>query len=112
MRQNREKVAKIAYLHEFKSDFDKNTHDAFLYADSSYSWISEILKQIFFCYFFSYNKTKDNSIKSPKPNNFETMKVKVMKIYTTYPFIPSYHKKKFEALCMKNILFLFFPFEK
>ena len=111
MRQNREKVAKIPYLHNVKSDFEKNTHNAYLYANSSYSWISAILKQFFFVN-FSYNKTKENAINAPKRNNFETMKAKMMKIYTTHPFIPRYHTKKFETLCMKNILFLFFPFEK
>ena len=33
MRQNREKVAKTPYLRKFKSDFDKITHDAYIYAN-------------------------------------------------------------------------------
>ena len=100
MRQSREKVSKILYLYKYTSDFDKKTHDAYLYANSSYSLNSTILKQ-----FFSYNKTKDNAIKSPKPNNCETIKGKVMKTDTTHPFIPSYYTRKFETLCLKNIFF-------
>ena len=43
---------------------------------------------------FSYNKTKDNAIKSVKPYNFATMKTKGIKISTAPLFMLSHHTIK------------------
>ena len=54
----------------------------------------------------------DNAIKNSKPNSFANMKTNVMKIYIAHLFVLSYHTIKFERVCLKKFLFLFFPFEK
>ena len=62
MAQISAKTVKIQYLLKCTSESNKNSHNASLYAYSSYSWVSATLKKIFFMCFFSYYKTKDNAI--------------------------------------------------
>ena len=101
MRQNREKLAKTQYLRKYTSDLKKNTHDAHFYANSSYRRVSAILKKKIVI--FLYNETKEKAIKHSKPNNFETMKTRMIKFDTAPLFMLSYHLIKFETISWKNI---------
>ena len=49
----------------------------------------------------------DNTINSPKPNNFGNQKTKMIKIDTKPHFMLNYHAMKFEAFCLKNLCFYF-----